>query len=312
MTHLPSDHPITSTGRRTAFTLAEMLVVLLILSALAFVAVEALRPVASQARFEATQRTLENVRRAIVGEAADSAPNAAVRGFVADMGRFPETLAELVQVPADQAPANAADSSFGLRPGPGVYHSIMTPAGWRGPYVLAPPGASSPLVALRDGWGTPLAPAPPLPLTPDAAGAIAISSPVTNERIDAAPEYAVELSAVIRPEDWRPTLIAGTLFRLDGTMRAPPSGVGVWRIAVLGPGRLSGPGADPNGVKVIEVLATAAPTGEVSYSILGESTPELTAGPRVIVATLDGVLQGRPLYVPLRGGGTHVIDLQVE
>lgn len=288
---------------RTGFTLAEMLVVLVILSVLAFVAVEALRPVASQARYDATRTTLDNVRRAIVGQSS-AETSAGLRGFVADMGRFPVSLVELVQLPADQAPLSPADPTFSLRSAPG-YPGVLVPAGWRGPYLLPPPGVNAAAWLPQDGWGEPLAFA-------SSGGVATIGSVASDSRVEASPEYSAHLEIAIPESDWRPALVAGSLYRLDASVRAPPTLTGTWGVAVLGPGALTGSTAVPGGVQVVSATVQTASSGEVTYSLVGGAGGQLTAGPRVLVATLNGALVGRPVYVHLLGGGTHVVDLQVQ
>ena len=73
---------------RTAFTLAEMLVVLVILTVLTLVAVQSLRPVMEQARFDATRDSLETVRKVIIGMPGTGSPTMS-KCFVADFGRLP-------------------------------------------------------------------------------------------------------------------------------------------------------------------------------------------------------------------------------
>lgn len=296
---------------RTAFTLAEMLVVLVILALLAFVAVESLRPLANQARFDATRTTLENLRRAIIGD-PNSGDASGVRGFVADTGRFPNSLDELVVPPPDFDPTTLGGLLFQLRSAPGIYSGISVPTGWRGPYLIIPPGANSADYGLKDGWGLTLQPQPPNLLVPDSLGAYQISSAAAGHA-DAAPEYAVDLTITIRADEWRPTLITGTLYRLDGVQKAPPTATGTWGVAVLGPGPLSGPNAVPGGVQIVPAsVQVNAGTGDVTYSLAGGISGNLTCGPRVVQATRDGAIVGRPVYVHLQGGGTHVIDLKVE
>ncbi len=166
--HRPSLHP-------SGLTLLELLVVLTILVALSTVAITSTSGVADQARYEATQRTLENIRDAVIGPAnlRDTDGTLLYTGFVADTGRLPKavaevvdggtvlTLAELVQQPAGMAAyqvlpattsnctpegeADAADLNVSA-------DTIRLGVGWRGPYLRLPLGNFLP----RDGWGAQL------------------------------------------------------------------------------------------------------------------------------------------------------------
>ncbi len=85
---------------RTGMTLAELLVVLVILAIITITAVKSLTPVVAQARFESTQRTLEQIRLAVVQVDNASVTNAAVSGFVADNGRLPVQITLYPSTPA--------------------------------------------------------------------------------------------------------------------------------------------------------------------------------------------------------------------
>src|SRR5262249_12798072 len=119
---------------RRGFTLAELLVVLVILSILTIVAVQSLTPLANQARFEATQRTLTKIKPAVVG--APNPSTAAAQGntacFVADAGRLPVSLDELITYNGSQASTYAFVAC--LNPYSSSAMSTVTiPCGWRGP-----------------------------------------------------------------------------------------------------------------------------------------------------------------------------------
>ncbi len=116
--------------RRAGFTLIELLLVIVILAVIAGSAVAMLETATgdAQVRFDDTRNRLERLRTAILGAEGATTP----QGFVADVGRLPDTLLELVQCP----PALAGAS----------------PPIWRGPYLRTLPGASGGL-ELPDGWG---------------------------------------------------------------------------------------------------------------------------------------------------------------
>lgn len=144
---------IRASNMRRGLTLLELVVVLAILAALTTVAAVATDNVISQGRFDLTQKTLENVRRSVIGpDGTDSNTSSEVlAGFVADIGRLPfavgsdptTQLAELWSNPAGLEP-------FGIKTSPSD-PEIALACGWRGPYLRLPVGSES----LVDGWGNP-------------------------------------------------------------------------------------------------------------------------------------------------------------
>lgn len=158
---------------RTALTLLELLVVLVILAIVATVAVNSLQPRVESARFEQTQRQLNQVTDAILGPRQARLPDGTpmVTGFVADIGRLPviqnstndfdqETGnridgggRELSELWSDQS-GLAETYPFQFRSGPQSpvdYSDVQLPCGWRSPYLHLPMGLNS----LRDPWNRP-------------------------------------------------------------------------------------------------------------------------------------------------------------
>ena len=160
-------------------TLLELLVVLSILAVLSTVALTSSSGLADQARYEATQRTLENIREAVLGPAnlRDTDGTLLYTGFVADTGRLPRavaevvaggtvlTLAELFEQPAGMAayqvlpattsnctPSTEADAADPVPPAGVSADTVRLGVGWRGPYLRLTPGNLLP----RDGWGAQL------------------------------------------------------------------------------------------------------------------------------------------------------------
>jgi len=146
--------------RSSGLTLLELLVVLSILAVLSTVALTSSSGIADQARYEATQRTLENIREAVLGPAnlRDTDGTLLYTGFVADTGRLPRavadgadfTLAELWENVNALAPhavrqAIAANVDVAAEADSDVYLAT----GWRGPYLRLTPGNLN----VRDGWG---------------------------------------------------------------------------------------------------------------------------------------------------------------
>ena len=126
----------------------------MILVILTTIAVQATGNLADQARFDATQRTLQNIQNAIVGPAGQREPDGTplITGFVADIGRLPVatvdatgalTLNELWSNPNSLPTFTSFATSDSY---------VTVYAGWRGPYLQLPPGSTQ----LTDGWGNPL------------------------------------------------------------------------------------------------------------------------------------------------------------
>ncbi len=177
---MPGKHKLRS--NRAALTLLELLVVLLILAIVATIAVNSLQPRVEAARFEQTQKQLNNVVDATIGprqsRQADGTP--IITGFIADVGRLP--IEQSFSIASTTAETTGASSSaairhpdrqgielcelwdpnsqlalqfpFQFRSGPKSpvnYSDVNLPCGWRGPYLQLPMGTSS----LRDPWNQP-------------------------------------------------------------------------------------------------------------------------------------------------------------
>lgn len=81
------------------FSLVELTVVLLLITLLASVAVRETAELGFQTRYEQTRERLDMIRQAILGNPRQIINGQqAVSGFVADMGRLPISLRELIQV----------------------------------------------------------------------------------------------------------------------------------------------------------------------------------------------------------------------
>lgn len=140
------------------FTLLELLLVVAILSSLALAATTFVDNADDQERFEATRERLEQIRFAIIGDSGRTVNGQAeLRGFVADMGRLPGDLKELIEHPLDcnRDGTNEADGNGNGLPDDCEWRLDAATGlwvGWHGPYlgVLA---NSSGVRAYRDGWG---------------------------------------------------------------------------------------------------------------------------------------------------------------
>ena len=147
---------------QSAFTLIEMIVTLLVLTMLSSVALRSASGLQDQARFEQTQQRLQMIREAILGDPRKTVNGQAVMsGFVADMGRLPVNLEELLDNSAgnpvwatgvcsvatytDQV--NCVNNSGTWTPNPGNLG-----VGWRGPYLQTSQNTAN-ADAFTDGWG---------------------------------------------------------------------------------------------------------------------------------------------------------------
>lgn len=141
-------------------TLIELIVVLVILSTLAIVALRGTEGIADQARFEASQDVIDNLDYAIFGESGttDASGRVLVSGFIADMGRPPIAFGDDAALQLRELWDNDLDDNgiedfvpFGVQ-NPAADSNVRVLAGWRGPYLRLAPGAHM----LSDGWGEPL------------------------------------------------------------------------------------------------------------------------------------------------------------
>lgn len=122
-----------------ALTLLELLLVVFLLAAVAASAVSLADNADLQARYELTKSRREQIREAILGPKLTANGQPIVRGFVADMGRLPTSLRELL-VPVDK---DGVTLSLQMVDG--------TSRGWRGPYLT--PDVEDGTPVFRDGWG---------------------------------------------------------------------------------------------------------------------------------------------------------------
>lgn len=83
--------------RQTGFTLLELVLVLFLIALMASAALLLTEGVEDQARYDETKRRMELIRKAIVGDPSRTVNGGPeISGFVADMGRLPGCVAELL------------------------------------------------------------------------------------------------------------------------------------------------------------------------------------------------------------------------
>lgn len=134
------------------FTLLELLVVVVILAALATAAIGVMDQTDAQSRFDDTRSRAQQARDGIVGPNRSLNGSPELSGFVADMGRLPASLSELLA----QGSLSSYTENFG---------GANIGTGWRGPYVRADQDGT-----FRDGWANP-GPAPDYGWVVSTAGA---------------------------------------------------------------------------------------------------------------------------------------------
>ncbi|WP_036297355.1 prepilin-type N-terminal cleavage/methylation domain-containing protein [Methylobacter marinus] len=142
------------------FTLLEMTVVLLLMTLLASVAIRETNGLSFQVRYEQTRERLERIREAILGNPRQIINGQqAVSGFVADMGRLPKNLHELLEqhfcsdrTYSTQTTCEAADKLWKTQPSWQPHAASGLWSGWRGPYLNIS-GSALAEDAFVDGWG---------------------------------------------------------------------------------------------------------------------------------------------------------------
>ncbi|MCL7419900.1 MAG: prepilin-type N-terminal cleavage/methylation domain-containing protein [Methylobacter sp.] len=142
------------------FTLLEMTVVLLLMTLLASVAIRETNGLSFQVRYEQTRERLERIREAILGNPRQIINGQqAVSGFVADMGRLPDNLHELLEqnfcsdrTYSTQATCEAAGKTWNVQTDWQPHSTSGLWYGWRGPYLNIS-GSALDDDAFTDGWG---------------------------------------------------------------------------------------------------------------------------------------------------------------
>lgn len=151
---------MTTFGRavQSGFTLLEMVLVLFLIGLMASATLMLTENVEDQAKYDETKRRMEMMRKAIVGDPTrtiNGGPE--ISGFVADMGRLPLCIAELIEPGVENLPvenpkkyASPCDASEIVE-----WHidaSTGLGFGWYGPYIQVLPERNGNL-RFRDGYG---------------------------------------------------------------------------------------------------------------------------------------------------------------
>ncbi len=271
-----------------------MLIVLAVLGILTTIAVQSLGPLTSQAQNEATRRTIDSIRKAVISVNDTSASGTSiVSGYIADTGHLPRVVwdsstltgtNDLLIQPTDlgiPAFGDAANGGIVSVPFPqlgndGTLTGTMSFAwGWRGPYVT-PPAASG---ALIDGWGNPIL-MHTLTATTSAmqigaqtisslpAGGLSIVSsgnPAADTAAHAIDLYGslTNIAETIPATSWMANGLTGRLFEQDssGNHNSPSTG-SYFTVTLFGAG--------PNGVT--SYLAHITPCRDTSTTTISEQT----------------------------------------
>ncbi|PCJ32736.1 MAG: hypothetical protein COA90_02070 [Gammaproteobacteria bacterium] len=139
----------------SGFTLLEMVLVLFLIGLMASATLMLTEGVEDQAKYDETKRRITMMRHAIVGDTSRTVNGAPeISGFVADMGRLPLCLAELLTA-GDSSGVNIFESPCDAAVTINSWDVDLTTGigtGWRGPYIYVLPERNS-LLAFRDGYG---------------------------------------------------------------------------------------------------------------------------------------------------------------
>ncbi|PHS25896.1 MAG: hypothetical protein COA83_04330 [Methylophaga sp.] len=144
---------------QSGFTLLEMVLVLFLIGLMASATLMLTENVEDQAKYDETKRRMAMMRTAIVGDPTrtiNGGPE--ISGFVADMGRLPNCVAELLESGDERSPATDPKE----HDSPCIPSEIITAwdidastglgSGWRGPYIQVLPERNGDL-RFRDGYG---------------------------------------------------------------------------------------------------------------------------------------------------------------
>jgi len=308
------------------FTLIELLVVLLILVVLTTVAVQSVDGIQDQSRYDATQRGMQNIEDAVLGQANQREADGSelITGFVADMGRPPVALmlnGNLQMQELWDNPSTVANPtgllSFALRQattanvGAGNEDlEVFVPCGWRGPYLRLGVGQTD----LLDGWGR------HYDLFKFNRGAVVVGEQVSLFRsrgsdhpdLNSAPsnDYREELYMTFQTDAFAsPIYPVATAVDRHHASSVVVTVVNANGSALSGTLSVKYYGPDPatGGVKLISLPVTGLPA---TSAIVTFNDPAITIGPRIL-RVYEGAAPPYPRKSPvtrvvLKPGGNQV------
>lgn len=145
-------------SRQTGFTLLEMVLVLFLVGLMASATLMLTENVEDQAKYDETKRRMDIMRKAIVGDptrTVNGGPE--ISGFVADIGRLPKCVAELLVLGEEIIPptnpqtyASPCDDTAITVWQQDTDSHVWS--GWHGPYIQVLPERNGEL-RFRDGYG---------------------------------------------------------------------------------------------------------------------------------------------------------------
>ncbi|WP_198242988.1 type II secretion system protein [methane-oxidizing endosymbiont of Gigantopelta aegis] len=145
--------------KQQGFSLIELVTVLLIITVLSTIAIRSTVDIGYNARYEQTKDRLNSIKQAIIGNPnryLNGQPD--IHGFVADMGRLPDNVRELIQRYNCSNPVGAGPNNC-ITPGTPAWFDTTNVSvsnnlkhGWNGPYLTVSDNPANP-DAYTDGWG---------------------------------------------------------------------------------------------------------------------------------------------------------------
>lgn len=139
--------------RQSGLTLVEMLAVLLVLTMLASIAISSTEGLIDKGRHETSIRGLEELETAILGDPQLRDGNSSLipNGYASDVGRLPVARGGDPLTQLEDLWKQGTAPAWSTRETPQGDDEVSMAAGWKGPYLNLPLGASD----LRDGWHKP-------------------------------------------------------------------------------------------------------------------------------------------------------------
>lgn len=138
------------------FSLLELLLVLFIMGLMTATTMLMTGGVEDQVKYDETKRRMELIKRAIVGDTTRTVNGGPeISGFVADMGRLPTNIQELIDLGGlswDVQNISLSGATVSGVLGTDVVIGQLW-GGWRGPYLEVIPESTG--RTFRDGWGNP-------------------------------------------------------------------------------------------------------------------------------------------------------------
>ena len=122
-------------AKQNGFTLLELLLVVFLLGVLAMTTFAVVQEGDDQQRYDATKTYYQLIKKAVIGDATLTLNGETdVSGFVADMGRLPACLRELLEISG----CDALDTDDDLKPWAQDTETQVW-SGWRGPSLPGMP-----------------------------------------------------------------------------------------------------------------------------------------------------------------------------